>query len=94
MPPPAAQARTFIPPHAGRDVPASNSCPPTSGPKKWSGRRDAASGGTSSNLYPAPRGTRRPSLELLFTHFRPKKNGAGDGTRTRDVQLGKLTFCH
>ena len=21
-------------------------------------------------------------------------SGAGDGTRTRDVQLGKLTFCH
>ena len=22
------------------------------------------------------------------------KNGAGDGTRTHDVQLGKLTFYH
>jgi hypothetical protein len=22
------------------------------------------------------------------------KNGAGDGSRTHDVQLGKLTFCH
>jgi hypothetical protein len=22
------------------------------------------------------------------------KNGAGDGTRTRDVQLGKLAFYH
>ena len=37
--------------------------------------------------------TKKGPRKLRGPFFEPDKNGAGDGNRTHDVQLGKLTFC-
>jgi hypothetical protein len=44
-------------------------------------------GGEESSLFPYP------YLSTLMAESR-LKDGAGDGDRTHDVQLGKLTFYH
>ncbi len=34
----------------------------------------------------------RKHKRRYYNHFRRNKTGAGDGVRTRDIQLGKLTL--
>ena len=40
-----------------------------------------------------PKDAVKPLFEGISKGFRVFQNGAGEGNRTPDVQLGKLTFC-
>ena len=57
--------------------------------------KDVAGGGVEMEAGVKPKNPRIPQHFPRFPgEKRGRKSGAGDGTRTHDVQLGKLTFYH